>query len=200
MPLWSQIANDPPPLREIPPDCSHLTFEVLKAGLEKDPAKRPSASDLKEKTARALKGGNFPGRRRLWCLMCCVANPLGPFAVGGLSSAVEGPFVQPLYVPDRPPDSVPPNKSCCGDEKECKYSTVTTAKETTKPGDVNQEKAEWKRCPTVHPITLMSEPDRQKNTLGGVPELELHKLERGELSHNVLLSFFFPFLPHLKAR
>lgn len=57
--LWLQIASDPPPLREIPPNCSHLTFEVLKAGLQKDPAKRSSASSLKEKTARALEEGTF---------------------------------------------------------------------------------------------------------------------------------------------
>lgn len=56
---WLQIASDPPPLREIPPNCSHLTFEVLKAGLQKDPAKRSSASSLKEKTARALEEGTF---------------------------------------------------------------------------------------------------------------------------------------------
>lgn len=55
---WLQIANDPPPLREIPPNCSPLTSEVIKLGLQKDPAKRSSASDLKEKTARALKKGN----------------------------------------------------------------------------------------------------------------------------------------------
>lgn len=55
---WLQIANDPPPLREIPSNCSPLTSEVIKLGLQKDPAKRASASDLKEKTARALKKGN----------------------------------------------------------------------------------------------------------------------------------------------
>lgn len=55
---WLQIANEPPPVREIPPDCSPLTAEVIKAGLQKDPAKRASASELKEKTARALTEGN----------------------------------------------------------------------------------------------------------------------------------------------
>lgn len=56
---WLQIANEPPPLREIPPDCRPLTAEVIKVGLQKDPTKRASASDLKEKTARALKEGNY---------------------------------------------------------------------------------------------------------------------------------------------
>lgn len=112
-------------------------------------------------------------------------------AVGGLISPVKGPYAEPLYVPDKPPDSVPLNKSCCEDEEECKYSTVTTAKKTKKLSDVNEEKVELKHCPMVHPIMLMSEPDHKKNNVSGVPELELHKLERGEVSHNVLLSFFF---------
>lgn len=56
-----QIADEPPPLREIPPDCGSLTAEVLKAGLQKDPVKRASASDLKAKTDRALKDGKWPG-------------------------------------------------------------------------------------------------------------------------------------------
>lgn len=106
---------------------------------------------------------------------------------------MKGPYVQPLYVPDKPPDSVPLNKSFCEDEKECKYSTVTTAKKTKKLGDVNEEKVGLKHCPTVHPIMLMSEPDHKKNNPSGVPELELRKLERGEVSHNVLLSFFHLF-------
>lgn len=61
--LWLgcfQIANEPPPLREIPPDCGPLTAEVLRAGLQKDPGKRASASVLKEKTIKALKEGNYP--------------------------------------------------------------------------------------------------------------------------------------------
>lgn len=52
-----QIANEPPPLREIPPDCGSLTAEVIKAGLQKDPLKRSSATDLREKTDRALREG-----------------------------------------------------------------------------------------------------------------------------------------------
>lgn len=52
-----QIANEPPPLRETPPDCGSLTAEVIKAGLQKDPLKRSSATDLREKTDRALREG-----------------------------------------------------------------------------------------------------------------------------------------------
>ncbi|XP_013878954.1 mitogen-activated protein kinase kinase kinase 14 [Austrofundulus limnaeus] len=85
--LYLKIANDPPPLREIPPDCSHHTAEVLKAGLQKDPVKRPSATQLKEKTDRALK------------------------EVGGLTSPVKGPYTDPLYNVRKLPDSPQLNNS-----------------------------------------------------------------------------------------
>uniref|UniRef100_A0A668AWM2 Mitogen-activated protein kinase kinase kinase 14a n=1 Tax=Myripristis murdjan TaxID=586833 RepID=A0A668AWM2_9TELE len=78
--LYLKIANEPPPVREIPQDCSLLTAEVIKAGLQKDPLKRASASSLKEKTARALK------------------------EVGGLMSQVRGPYTEPLHIVDKPPD------------------------------------------------------------------------------------------------
>lgn len=109
---------------------------------------------------------------------------------------MKGPYTEPLYFPDKPPDSVPLNMSCCEDEEEeeHKYSTVTTAKKTKKLDDDNEGNAESKHCPMVHPIMLMSEPGRKKNDLSGVPELELSKLERGEYPHNVPLSSFFKLL------
>lgn len=54
---WLQIANEPPPLREIPPDCSPLVTEVLKAGLQKEPIRRASVPDLRVKAMRALQSG-----------------------------------------------------------------------------------------------------------------------------------------------
>ncbi|RXN03510.1 mitogen-activated kinase kinase kinase 14-like protein [Labeo rohita] len=54
-PLYLKIAKEPPPLREIPCDCSSYTAEVIKAGLQKDPNKRASAKELFVKTANALK-------------------------------------------------------------------------------------------------------------------------------------------------
>lgn len=54
---WLQIANEPPPLREIPPDCSPLVTEVLKAGLQKEPIRRASAPDLRAQAMRALQSG-----------------------------------------------------------------------------------------------------------------------------------------------
>ncbi|XP_067274929.1 mitogen-activated protein kinase kinase kinase 14 [Pseudorasbora parva] len=54
-PLCLKIAKEPPPLREIPHDCSSYTADVIKAGLQKDPIKRASAKELAVKTAKALK-------------------------------------------------------------------------------------------------------------------------------------------------
>ncbi len=53
-----QIAEEPPPVREIPPDCSSYTADVIRSGLQKDPNKRASAKELFVKTAKALKEGN----------------------------------------------------------------------------------------------------------------------------------------------
>ncbi|XP_036408898.1 mitogen-activated protein kinase kinase kinase 14-like isoform X1 [Megalops cyprinoides] len=70
-PLCLKIATEPPPLREIPPDCRPHTADVIKAGLQKDPIKRASATELKEKTITALK------------------------EVGGLTSPVKGAYQEP---------------------------------------------------------------------------------------------------------
>ncbi|XP_062840843.1 mitogen-activated protein kinase kinase kinase 14 [Trichomycterus rosablanca] len=54
-PLYLKIAEEPPPLREIPPHCSARTAGVIKRGLQKDPSQRASAKDLRIQTAKALK-------------------------------------------------------------------------------------------------------------------------------------------------
>ncbi|KAL7977038.1 hypothetical protein Chor_008987 [Crotalus horridus] len=54
-PLCLKIAKEPPPLREIPPSCHPYTVQVITSGLEKDPIKRASAAQLREKTCTALK-------------------------------------------------------------------------------------------------------------------------------------------------
>ncbi|XP_063047790.1 mitogen-activated protein kinase kinase kinase 14 isoform X2 [Engraulis encrasicolus] len=71
-PLYLTIANEPPPLREIPPDCSLMTAHIIEAGLRKQPTKRLSAAELKMHASKALN------------------------AVGGLRSPVQGPYVKPL--------------------------------------------------------------------------------------------------------
>nr|XP_015217489.1 PREDICTED: mitogen-activated protein kinase kinase kinase 14-like [Lepisosteus oculatus]XP_015217490.1 PREDICTED: mitogen-activated protein kinase kinase kinase 14-like [Lepisosteus oculatus] len=70
-PLCLKIANEPPPVNEIPPTCSPYTADVIRAGLEKDPSKRGSAAELKKKVDKALE------------------------EVGGLTSPVKGPYQEP---------------------------------------------------------------------------------------------------------
>ncbi|XP_029294447.1 mitogen-activated protein kinase kinase kinase 14 [Cottoperca gobio] len=152
--LYLKIANEPPPLREIPPDCSPLTAEVIKAGLQKDPAKRALASDLKEKTARALK------------------------EVGGLTSPVKGPYTEPLYIADKPPDSLQLISVNYEDEDERQESVervIPTGRRTEEPDDDEDSKRDSLVCPQ----TLISEPNyKRSNKITTVPELELRKLER----------------------
>uniref|UniRef100_A0A8C4NNF5 Mitogen-activated protein kinase kinase kinase 14a n=1 Tax=Dicentrarchus labrax TaxID=13489 RepID=A0A8C4NNF5_DICLA len=154
--LYLKIANEPPPLREIPPDCSPHTAEVIKAGLQKDPAKRASASDLKEKTAKALE------------------------EVGGLTSPVKGPYTEPLYFADKPPDSLQLIDSSFDYEEhqESVEEVITTGRKTKELGDANEEEAdsgESKRGSPFCPQTLISEPNHKRgNKITTVPELELH--------------------------
>ncbi|XP_051243152.1 mitogen-activated protein kinase kinase kinase 14 [Dicentrarchus labrax] len=158
--LYLKIANEPPPLREIPPDCSPHTAEVIKAGLQKDPAKRASASDLKEKTAKALE------------------------EVGGLTSPVKGPYTEPLYFADKPPDSLQLIDSSFDYEEhqESVEEVITTGRKTKELGDANEEEAdsgESKRGSPFCPQTLISEPNHKRgNKITTVPELELRKLEQ----------------------
>ncbi|KAF3845971.1 hypothetical protein F7725_003049 [Dissostichus mawsoni] len=153
--LYLKIANEPPPVREIPPDCSPLTAEVIKAGLQKDPAKRASASELKEKTARALT------------------------EVGGLTSPVRGPYTEPLCVSDKPPDSLPLINSSVNYEDEDQESVeklITTGRRTKDRSDDDEE---WNQDSIYCPQTLICEPKYKRgNKISTVPELELRKLER----------------------
>ncbi|XP_076609789.1 mitogen-activated protein kinase kinase kinase 14 [Chaetodon auriga] len=156
--LYLKIANEPPPLREIPPDCSPLTAEVIKAGLQKDPAKRASASNLKEKSDRALK------------------------EVGGLTSPVRGPYTEPLYCADKPPDSLQLVNSCIDYEEEHQESVekvITAGRKTKYPGDDEEEREDSRRGSPFCPQMLISEPNHKRgNKITTVPELELRKLER----------------------
>ncbi|KAM6913587.1 mitogen-activated protein kinase kinase kinase 14 isoform 1-T2 [Lycodopsis pacificus] len=159
--LYLKIANEPPPLREIPPGCSALTAEVIKAGLEKDPAKRASASELKGKTARALK------------------------EVGGLTSPVRGPYTEPFYISNKPPDSLQRINSSVSYEDELQASVkeaITTgsrAEELEDDGDGEADCNEPKRGSLFCPQTLIPEHNYKRgHKITTVPELELRKLER----------------------
>lgn len=54
-PLYLKIVDEPPPLREIPPDCNPYTADVIKAGLQKKPGDRASAKQLRETVGKALE-------------------------------------------------------------------------------------------------------------------------------------------------
>lgn len=155
--LYLKIANEPPPIGEIPQDCSPLTASVVKAGLQKDPVKRSSASQLREKTDKALK------------------------EVGGLTSSVRGPFTEPLYIPNKPPDDLHPVNSCGEFEEEEEHKKVA-GKAITKikvaEKDVETSPNEPKRESWNAPQMLVPEPNFKRNKITIVPELELRKLER----------------------
>lgn len=119
-------------------------------------------------------------------------------AVGGLTSPVKGPYAEPLYFADKPPDSLPLNNSSVDyeDEEEHKESVekvITAERKTKELGDDNEEKeAESKRGQPFCPQMLISEPNHKKNNkITTVPELELRKLERGEVSLGVRLIVCF---------
>ncbi|XP_039980155.1 mitogen-activated protein kinase kinase kinase 14 [Xiphias gladius] len=162
--LYLKIANKPPPLREIPPDCSPLTAEVLKAGLQKDPAKRASASVLKEKTDRALS------------------------EVGGLTSPVKGPYTEPLCIANEPPDSLQLINSSVDyddevDHRESVEKVIRAGRRTEELDDEEEGKEadsnESKRGSPFCPQMLIPEPNHKRsNKITTVSELELRKLER----------------------
>ncbi|XP_012989326.3 mitogen-activated protein kinase kinase kinase 14 isoform X2 [Esox lucius] len=54
-PLCFKIVNEPPPLREVPPECNPYTAEVFRAGLQKEPTHRASATELRKITNKALR-------------------------------------------------------------------------------------------------------------------------------------------------
>ncbi|XP_026885589.2 mitogen-activated protein kinase kinase kinase 14 isoform X1 [Electrophorus electricus] len=73
-PLYLKIAEEPPPLGEIPPECSPCTAEVIRQGLLKEPTGRASAEHLRAQTAKALEelgGLHSPARGGVY------QNPIG---------------------------------------------------------------------------------------------------------------------------
>lgn len=68
-PLCLQIANEPPPLWEVPSNCNNFTAKVFRAGLKKDPDKRASAKELRKKTTKAQRavGGLSPWSVKIAC-------------------------------------------------------------------------------------------------------------------------------------
>ncbi|XP_055008516.1 mitogen-activated protein kinase kinase kinase 14 isoform X1 [Boleophthalmus pectinirostris] len=153
--LYLKIANEPPPLREIPSDCSPLTTDVFKAGLHKDPVKRASASELKIKTARALQ------------------------EVGGLTSSVKGPYIEPLYNVNKPPDNYLSNSVQETEElpKLDKVWSVDKPKRGIGDDNLKSHQLDLDSEPCVQ-VPLIENIQKERNKTTTVPELELRKLER----------------------
>ncbi|XP_076000061.1 mitogen-activated protein kinase kinase kinase 14 isoform X2 [Genypterus blacodes] len=159
--LYLKIANKPPPLREIPPDCSLLTADVIKAGLQKDPMKRASASDLRERAAMALK------------------------EVGGLRSSVDGPYTEPLYTVKQPSNLLQHIHSSVDSNDEETDKTSLTPEKVKEHGRNDEDKradSEWEsqQGSPLRLQPLISETDHKMSnvTTTTVSELELRKLER----------------------
>ncbi|XP_013870279.1 mitogen-activated protein kinase kinase kinase 14 [Austrofundulus limnaeus] len=68
-PLCLHIANEPPPLWEVPSTCNNFTAKVFSLGLQKDPNLRASAEELRRKTTKAFRavGGLSPVSIRTAC-------------------------------------------------------------------------------------------------------------------------------------
>ncbi|XP_048221596.1 mitogen-activated protein kinase kinase kinase 14 [Perognathus longimembris pacificus] len=77
-PLCLKIANEPPPVREIPPSCTPLTAQAIQEGLRKEPSHRASAEELRGKVSWALQ------------------------QVGGLKSPWRGEYKEPRHPPPNP--------------------------------------------------------------------------------------------------
>ncbi|KAJ7987704.1 hypothetical protein DPEC_G00329250 [Dallia pectoralis] len=66
-PLCFQIVDEPPPLREVPIGCNPYTADVFRAGLQKNPAHRASATELRLITNKALRAARSLGQSSADC-------------------------------------------------------------------------------------------------------------------------------------
>ncbi|XP_053708789.1 mitogen-activated protein kinase kinase kinase 14 [Synchiropus splendidus] len=147
--LFLKIADDPPPLQEIPAACSHLTAELITAGLQKDPVERASAAEMKVKAARALK------------------------EVGGVTSPVRGAYMPPLSINTKPPDSQQHTGS--SELNQGVQQLLRKLKELDVEDDPETDRKQSKKGTRGDLLDTVFEPVPSVTT---VPELELRKLER----------------------
>lgn len=118
-------------------------------------------------------------------------------AVGGLTSPVKGPYTEPLYIANEPPDSLQPINSSVDYEDEVEHEesverAITAGRRAKELDDEEEEKEadsnESKRGSQCYPQMLIYEPNHKRsNKETTVPELELRKLARGEVSFTPLL-------------
>lgn len=106
-------------------------------------------------------------------------------AVGGLTSPLKGPYAEPLYFAEKPPDD-PPLNHCGLDYDEEQRSPagpgITAATDSKKLGSLCEETEAEELKPSSPCYPQTSEPNHKRsNKTSTVPELELRKLERGAL-------------------
>uniref|UniRef100_A0A8C9SL75 Mitogen-activated protein kinase kinase kinase 14a n=1 Tax=Scleropages formosus TaxID=113540 RepID=A0A8C9SL75_SCLFO len=187
-PLFLTIANKPPPVGEIPHSCSPRTAEVIKAGLVKDPEKRASAKELREKVSRALQ------------------------EVGGLTSPIRGAYREPAraeppqhFDPTCPPVTSDSSSSINADLKQVPQSLSIWREEACEDDEEEEEAAEGDRgererssqgtLVALQPRSGVHEDKTAEDTFS-VSEQELQKLERDFY----LSSLSQPYSPELQER
>lgn len=115
-------------------------------------------------------------------------------AVGGLTSPVKGPYTEPLYTANEPPDSLQLINSsvyCVDEEHQESVEKVITAWRSVKESDDEdeEEEADSDKSERGKPLCLQKLIPEPNHKITPVPELELRKLERGEVSLSFLLIF-----------
>ncbi|XP_030649781.1 mitogen-activated protein kinase kinase kinase 14 [Chanos chanos] len=143
-PLYLKIADEPPPVRETPPDCSSHTAEVIKAGLQKDPEKRDTAEKLKLKVREAIKN---------------VGGPKGPIRGGA--------YLPPLRKQDVPGSSqsdTPTSSDHTPSSGASELQWMSSGKKRSEGGQQNQRKESMNKGTAEEPEKEKKEKmDKKRN-------------------------------------
>lgn len=111
---------------------------------------------------------------------------------------MKGPYTEPLYIANKPPDSLQLITSSFDYEDEGEHQdfvekVITAGRKMKEVDDDNEEEAysnESKQGSPFCPQMPISESNHKRvNKMTTVSELELRKLERGEVSVSALLIF-----------
>lgn len=119
-------------------------------------------------------------------------------SVGGLTSPVKGSYTEPLDIANKPPDSLQHIDSSVHSADEEHQESVDneitvwrSVKEWDVDDDEEDEEADFDKSERGKPLSvqrIIPEPNHKITT---VPELELRKLERGEVSLSFLIFFLW---------
>uniref|UniRef100_W5UC87 Mitogen-activated protein kinase kinase kinase 14 n=1 Tax=Ictalurus punctatus TaxID=7998 RepID=W5UC87_ICTPU len=166
-PLYLKIAEEPPPLREIPPDCSPHTSDVIKRGLQREPSRRASAAELRVQTAKALKqlgGLRSPARGGAY------QNPLGK-----PERCVPSPFSDSSVQQWMGPGQENREQAGLSAEPKCHRQRVETVDDVKEENDREDEIVSRKESHLAPPSPLFPSPRPESHK---PTEQELRKLER----------------------